>query len=312
MIKIGVIMDAIDRIHYKKDSTLPLLWEATRRGMQLHYFEQQDLYLRNGVPYGLGCPLAVFENEQKWYELGEKISLPLADLSIILMRKDPPFDAAYLHTTYLLDHAERLGVLVANKPQALRDANEKLFATLFSEFCPPHLVTSSIALLQNFWREQGEIVCKPLDAMGGTSIFRLSKEEKNANVIFDTLTHHGTTCIMAQRFIPAITAGDKRIILINGEAIPYALARVPQGNEWRGNLAVGAKGVVQPLSARDQQIADAVGPVLRELGLYFVGMDVIGDYLTEINVTSPTGIREIAAFTGIDIAGKVIDVIEKI
>lgn len=310
-VRLGIIMDPIGSIHYKKDSTLAMLWEAAARGYEIYYFEQKDLFLRDGVPYGDARILQVFHDPKKWFAFqGEKKRITLDELNVILMRKDPPFNEEYIYTTYILDHAERLGVLVVNQPQALRDANEKLFATFFPQCSPPHLVTQSSARLREFWQEQGDIVCKPLDTMGGVSVFRLQKNDVNANVIFETLTKNGSTSIMAQQFLPAIKSGDKRILLIDGEVIPYALARIPQGDDWRGNLAVGAKGIVQPLSERDHFICAALSPELRKRGLYFVGIDVIGDYLTEINVTSPTGIRELDEGAGLNISAKLMDCIE--
>lgn len=229
---------------------------------------------------------------------------------MILMRKDPPFSEEYIYSTYILEQAERQGVLVMNRPQSLRDANEKLFATHFPEVCPPSVVTQSIATLHAFWQEHQDIVCKPLNVMGGASVFRLREGDVNANVIFETLTRNQTIYIMAQRYIPEISKyGDKRILMIDGEVVPHVLARIPQGNDWRGNLAAGAKGVVQPLSERDRYIAELVAPDLRTRGLYFVGLDVIGDYLTEINVTSPTGIREIDAVANINISAMLMDAV---
>lgn len=308
-IKLGVVMDPIGSIHYKKDSTLAMLWEAQDRGWEIYYFEPENLYLQNGVPFGDARTLKVYRDANKWYEFCAAKTLALADLNVILMRKDPPFNEAYIYTTHLLEHAERLGVLVVNKPQALRDFNEKLFATYFPLCMPPSLVTSSHEKLHAFWQEHNDIVCKPLDSMGGTSVFRLRADDVNANVIFETLTQRESIYIMAQKFIPEIKQGDKRILLINGEAVPHALARVPQGNEWRGNLAVGAQAQIQPLSERDQWICQQVGPMLRERGLYFTGIDVIGDYLTEINITSPTGIREIDAGAKINVCNQLFDVI---
>lgn len=308
-IKLGVVMDPIGSVNYHKDSTLAMLWEAAARGWEIYYFEQADLFLRHGVPFGRARRLYVYQQPEKWYECQSPEVIPLAELNLILMRKDPPFDEEYIYTTYLLEHAERLGVVVANRPQALRDANEKLFATYFPQCMAPTLVTQSISMLHDFWREQQDIVCKPLNSMGGASVFRLRRDEVNAPAIFDALTHGGHRYMMAQRFIPAITAGDKRILMIDGEPVPYALARVPQGGDWRGNLAVGAKGKVQALTERDRYICSEVGPVLRERGLYFVGIDVIGDYLTEINVTSPTCIREIDSDAGTHIAATLLDVL---
>ncbi|TAK75179.1 MAG: glutathione synthase [Gammaproteobacteria bacterium] len=308
-IRLGVVMDLIGSIQYQKDSTLAMLWEAEARGWEIYYFEQANLFLRDGVPYGDARRMRVFRDPQRWFEWQAEKHLALAELDVILMRKDPPFNETYIYTTYILEQAERLGVTVVNRPQALRDANEKLYTTYFPDCTPPTLVTQSIEKLHTFWQEQGDVVCKPLNSMGGTSVFRVREGEVNANVIFETLTQGETNYIMAQRFIPEIKQGDKRILLINGEAVPHALARVPQGRDWRGNLAVGAKGVVQPLSERDRFICAQVGPMLRERGLYFVGLDIIGDYLTEINVTSPTCIREIDAGTGLNIAGMLLDAI---
>ena len=308
-IRLGVVMDPIAGIHYEKDTTLAMLLAASARGIELYYFELIDLFLRDGVAYGRARPLNVFADSKAWFQLGESQIMPLADLNIILMRKDPPFNETYFFATYLLEYAERQGVRVINRPQALRDANEKLFTGLFPELCPPTLVTQSSPALHAFWQEHGDIVCKPLNAMGGASVFRLKRDEANANVIFATLTEGNARYIMAQRFIPEIAAGDKRILLINGKAIPHALARVPSGKDWRGNLAVGAKGKVQDLTARDQFICERIGATLQERGLYFAGIDVIGDYLTEINVTSPTGMQEIMRATEANIAATFIDFI---
>lgn len=309
-IKLGVVMDNIATVNYKKDSTLAMLWEAERRGYELYYLEQKDLLLRNSKPYGNMHRLTVYHDANHWFDLGEKQTIPLTDLNLILMRKDPPFNAEYIYATYLLEHAEKLGVLVANKPQSLRDANEKLFATDFPQCCPPNLVACSIEKLNEFWQAHQDIVCKPLNSMGGDSIFRLREQDVNAQVVFHNLTQGGKQFIMAQKFIPDIIAGDKRILLIDGEPFPFALARIPQGKDWRGNLAVGAQGKVQPLTARDQWICEQVGPTLRAKGLYFVGIDVIGDYLTEINVTSPTGIRELDQASGLNISALLFDKLE--
>lgn len=300
-------MDPIGSLHYKKDSTLAMLWEAKARGYTIYYFEPKDLFLRDGVPFGTARVLDVFQDEAKWFAFKEEKELPLVELDLILMRKDPPFNSAYIYITYLLEHAERLGVLVVNRPQALRDANEKLFATYFPSCTPPTLVTQAKEKLFAFWKEQKDIVCKHLAGMGGDAVFRVQADDPNAPVIFDVLTRGGEEGIMAQQFIPAIKEGDKRILMINGKAFPYALARIPQGRDWRGNLAVGAKGEVRPLTARDQFICETVGPTLKERGLYFVGLDIIGDYLTEINVTSPTGIRELEASTKTNISALLFD-----
>lgn len=312
MTKLGVVMDPIGSIYYHKDSTLAMLQEAQARGFEIFYFELSDLSLRNGLPFGEARQLKVFADEAKWYEFGKRLSLPLSELDIILMRKDPPVNDEFIYSTHILEHAERLGVLVVNRAQSLRDANEKLFATWFLECFPPSLVTQSLVQLRAFWHEHKDIVCKPLNNMGGTLVFRLREDDVNANVIFETLTNNETLYIMAQKYIPDIKKGDKRIIMIDGEPVPYALARVPQGNDWRGNLAAGAQGVVQALTERDYFICSQVGPELRKRGLYFVGIDVIGDYLTEINVTSPTCIREIDAGARINVSGIFFDALARI
>lgn len=311
-IRLGVVMDPIANIHFKKDSTLAMLWEAEKRGWSIAYLEPQHLSLYAGVPYGVARTMHLTHDEANWCRLDAPINTPLAEFDIILMRKDPPFNDAYLYTTYILEHAERLGVLVANRPQSLRDANEKLFATLFPQCMPITLVTADQTQLRAFLAEHGDIVCKPLNSMGGTSVFRVKADDVNANVIFETLTFGGQITIMAQVFLPAISAGDKRILMINGDPIPYALTRVPQGNDWRGNLAAGAKGVVEALTARDRELAAILGPALRERGLYFVGIDVIGGYLTEVNVTSPTGAREIEAATQFNAAAALLDCLIKL
>lgn len=308
--RLGVVMDPIESIGYKKDSTLAMLWEAQAREFTLYYFEQQDLYLRNGVPFGEARLLKVARDPDHWFRFEGSERIPLSTLDVILMRKDPPFNEEYIYTTYLLEHAERLGAVVVNRPQSLRDANEKLFATYFPECCPPSLVTQSIAHLRDFWREYKDIVCKPLNTMGGVSVFRLPQGEINANVIFETLTKDETVFIMAQQYIADIKDGDKRILIIDGEPFPHVLARIPQGDDWRGNLAVGAKSKIQPLSERDRFICSRMGPLLKQSGLYFVGIDVIGDYLTEVNVTSPTGIRELDDGLSSNISSLLFDAIE--
>lgn len=312
MIKLGVVMDPIETISYKKDSTLAMLWEAQARHYALYYFEQKDLFLRDGVAFGHAQHLSVSRDSLQWFAFQGEERIPLASLDVILMRKNPPFNEEYIYTTYLLEHAKSAGTLIVNDPQSLRDANEKFFATLFPQCCPPTIVTSSISELKKFRDEMdGEIICKPLNGMGGESVFHISAHDRNANVIFATLTHGGTRYIMAQRFIKEIVAGDKRILVIDGDVFPYALARIPGKEDWRGNLALGAEGIVQKLSEKDAWIGAEVGPTLRARGLYFVGLDVIGDYLTEINVTSPTGIRELDAALGENISRLLFDCIEK-
>jgi glutathione synthase len=309
-IKLGVVMDYIGAINYKKDSTLAMLWEAASRGWEIFYFEQKDLYIKNGASFGNSRALKVFPDANKWYEFGAEKAVLLSDLDVILMRKDPPFDREYVYTTYILEQAERAGVFVLNKPQALRDANEKIAVTWFPDFCPPTLVTRSISMLREFFHEHKNIVCKPLDAMGGASVFQLRENDPNAEVVFEMLTQREMAFMMGQKFITDISAGDKRILLINGEPLPKVLARVPAPGQWRGNLAAGAQGVVQPLSENDKRICETVGPLLREKGLYFVGLDVIGDYLTEVNVTSPTCIRELDEGGDMTIAAQLFDFIK--
>ena len=310
-IKLGVVMDAIASINYKKDSTLAMLWEANARGWEIYYVEQKDLFLRDGIAYADAKILKVYKDPDNWFSVSNSKIMPLTDLNVILMRKDPPFDQEYVYTTHLLEYAERNGVLVVNRPQALRDFNEKLFASYFPQCSPPTLVTREIEKLTAFWQEQKDIVCKPLDSMGGASVFRLQKEDVNTRVIFETLTHGQTRYTIAQKFVSDIVHGDKRILLIDGEPVHHALARVPQGQDWRGNLAVGAKGVVQSLTERDKWICAQLQPILHANGLLFVGIDVIGDYLTEINITSPTGIRELDQALNANISAELLDVIEK-
>jgi len=309
--QVGVVMDPIGAINYKKDSTLAMLWEADKRNATIFYFEQKDLFLRDGRAWGNARALNVFHDEKKWFTLGECQKMALAELDVILMRKDPPFDREYIYTTYLLEQAEREGVIVVNRAQSLRDANEKMFTAWFPECCPPTLVTRSIALLKEFYEEHGDIICKPLEAMGGFAVFHLKPDDDNAPVVFETLTARESVYMMAQKFIPEITQGDKRILLIDGEPVPYSLARIPGKGEWRGNLAAGAHGVAQPLSERDLWICKQVGPLLKQKGLYFVGLDVIGDFLTEVNVTSPTCIRELDEQCNLNIAAQLFDVLVK-
>lgn len=308
-IQFGIVMDPINAIHYKKDSTLAMLEEAEARGFTIHYFEQKDLFIREGEAFGDSRLLKVFHDEKCWYELGERKKIPLADLQVILMRKDPPFNLEYIYTTYILELAEREGVKVFNKPQSLRDFNEKIFTTWFPQCCVPTLVTRDVKLVHDFLKEQKEIICKPLEAMGGASVFYLKYPDINTSVVGEVLSEQGTRFMMAQKYISEIEQGDKRIILIDGKPIPFALARIPAQGELRGNLAAGAKGVAQPLSERDYWICQQVGAVLREKGLLFVGIDVIGDFLTEINVTSPTGIRELDNQCKLNISATLFDAI---
>jgi len=308
--KIGVVMDPIETINYKKDTTLGLLWAARDRGWSLFYMQQKDLYLADGIARAKMRPLEVREDPRDYYSLGDAEDRDLNDLDIILMRKDPPFDMEFVYTTQLLENAERRGTLIVNRCASLRDCNEKLFATQFPQCCPTLIVSRDMQRLRAFHAEHGDVIFKPLDGMGGSSIFRAKADDSNVSVILETLTQHGTQTIMGQVYLPQITAGDKRILMINGEPVPYCLARVPLAGESRGNLAAGGTGQVQPLSTRDQWIAAQVGPTLRERGLWFVGLDVIGDYLTEINVTSPTCLREIEREHGLGIANQLMDCID--
>lgn len=310
-IRIGIVMDPISLIHYKKDSSLAMLLAAQQRNWQLSYMEPRDIYLQNGQAMGSIRALSVFADPQRWYQLGDAEQVPLSQLDVILMRKDPPFDNEFLYATHILEAAEREGVLVVNRAASLRDCNEKLFATQFPQCCPPNTVSRRADILRAFISEHRDVILKPLDGMGGSQIFRVRQDDPNISVIIETLTEHGQQQIMAQRYLPEIVDGDKRILMINGEPVPYGLARIPQAGETRGNLAAGGRGEARPLSERDHWIAAEVGPELRRRGLLFVGLDVIGDYLTEINVTSPTCIREIDAAYDTDIGGKLMDCIEQ-
>jgi glutathione synthase len=310
-ISIGVIMDPITSISLQKDSTFAMLLEAQKRGWDIWYMEQADLYLRDDRSYGRMQKLQVRNDPKKWHEfLGERTQA-LDELDLLLMRKDPPFDMEYIYTTYLLEQAERRGTLVVNTPQSLRDANEKLFTAWFPQCCAPTLVTRNHGQILAFLEEQQDIILKPLGTIGGASIFRIRQDDPNANVIIETLTDHGSRFAMAQRFVPEISLGDKRILMVDGEPVPYALARIPKEGETRGNLAAGGTGKGIPLSERDRWIAREVGPELRRRGILFAGLDVIGDYLTEINVTSPTCIRELDRQFGLNISATLMDCIER-
>ena len=308
-VKIGVVMDPIAKLNYKKDSTLAMLWAAQDRGWELYYMEQHDLLMDQGVAKANMAALEVFRNSEHWYTLGEPSEQPLTVLDAVLMRVDPPFNNEYIYSTYLLEQAERQGTLIVNRCQSLRDCNEKIFATEFPQCCPPVLVSANSNRLKAFHREHQDVIFKPLDGMGGSSIFRVKPDDPNVNVILETLTEFGAQTIMAQKYLPEIKDGDKRILMINGEPVPYCLARVPSSGETRGNLAAGGTGRAQPMTERDLWIAREIGPTLKEKGLLFVGMDVIGDYLTEINVTSPTCIREIDSAYDLDIAGELMECI---
>jgi glutathione synthase len=310
-IHVGVVMDPVDRIKPHKDSTYAMLLEAQRRGWTIGLMEQQDLFLIDGTAHGRSRRAEIRDGADPWFDLADAEHSPLSGFDVLLMRKDPPFDMEYVYCTYLLEQAERDGVLVVNRPQSLRDANEKLYTAWFPECCAPTAVARDPELLRAFLDIHHDIILKPLDGMGGTSIFRARADDPNLNVILETLTQHGRQFAMAQRYIPDIQAtGDKRILLIDGTPVPYALARIPAPGESRGNLAAGASGIGVELNERDRWICDQVGPELRRKGLVFVGLDVIGDYLTEINVTSPTCIRELDGLFGLNIARTLFDAIE--
>jgi glutathione synthase len=311
-VRLVVVMDPISDIKPAKDTTLAMLLVAQARGWQLWYAEQGDLWLRDGVPQGRLRPLTVEDDLQDWYRLGESRIQGLAEFDVILMRKDPPFDMEYIYTTYILERAEAAGVLVVNKPQGLRDMNEKVYTAWFPQCCAPTLITRNMADMHAFLKEHGRIVCKPLYGMGGRSIFVIDSGDKNSNVIFETMTEYGTRFAIVQKYLPEIVdSGDSRVLVIDGEPAPYALARIPSATDNRGNLAAGAKGVGRELNARDRWLVSQIGPDLRQRGMLFVGLDVIGGYVTEINVTSPTGVRELDKQFGTQIAGLLMDAIEK-
>jgi glutathione synthase len=316
-LSVAMLMDPISAIKVAKDTSFAMLLEAQRRGHALHYMEQGDLALRDGAPFARLAPLTVRDDPASWFTLGERQWRDLREMDVVLMRKDPPVDAQFIYDTMVLDAAQRGGVQVINDPQALRDCNEKLFALAFPQCIAPTLVSRDADELRRFVAEHGEVVLKPLDGMGGRGIFRVKAGDSNLNSMLETLLAggmhgEGRHFTIAQKFIPAISAGDKRILLVDGEPVPYALARIPQGDEFRGNLAAGGRGVGVPLSERDRWIAAQVAPELRRRGLRFVGLDVIGDYLTEINVTSPTCVRELDAQFGLNIAALLFDAIENV
>jgi glutathione synthase len=303
-------MDAISGISPAKDTTLAMMLEAQRRGHEISYFEQSDVRIRNGEPFASSRALRVFDNKERWFELGARSTRALGTLDAILMRKDPPFDTEYIYTTYILERAEQHGALVINRPESLRDINEKAFTAWFPQCCPETLITRSIGDMREFLAEHEHIVVKPLHSMGGRSVFVVKRGDPNSNVIFETLTEYNTRHVVVQRYIPEIRQGDKRILLVDGEPASHVIARVPAGDDHRGNLVMGAQPEARLLTERDTWIARQVGPVLRERGVLFAGLDVIGDYLTEINVTSPTGVRELKKFVGIDLAATFMDAVE--
>lgn len=306
-ISLAVVMDPIQSIHPEKDTTLALMLNAERRGWQIHYLEIQDLFLKNGMPWGKTRRVTVKDDLKDWYSLFEVKEQPLDQFDIILMRKDPPVTLEYIYATYILEHAEANGSLVINKPQSLRDANEKMYATWFPHCMAPTLVSANIHTLKSFVHEHETVVFKPLAGMGGHSIFKCDIRDPNLSVVLETLTDYGSRYTMAQKYIPEIVKGDKRIFLIDGDPIPIALARIPKKGEFRGNLAVGGKGEAVPLSDRDLWICNQIGNTLKNRGLSFVGIDVIGDYLTEINITSPTCVRELEAQASINVTDRILD-----
>ncbi|XOV78999.1 MAG: glutathione synthase [Aestuariibacter sp.] len=310
-IKLAIVMDPIIAINIKKDTSFAMLLEAQERDYQLTYLEMNDLYIDNGQPMAMSRALTVERNEENWFTLGEMQRTPLQDFDVILMRKDPPFDREFLYATQILELAESKGSLVVNKPQSLRDFNEKLFTAIFPDLIPDTLVTRDAQLVREFHNKHQDIICKPLDGMGGTSIFRVKEDGNNLGVVIETLTNLGRQYAMFQAFLPEIKEGDKRILIVDGQVVPYGLARLPNKGETRGNLAAGGIGRPQPLSESDKRIAETIAPFLVERGLIFVGLDVIGDKITEINVTSPTCVQEIEAAYDVDITGMLFDAIEK-
>jgi glutathione synthase len=310
-VKLAFILDPLDTIKTYKDSSFAMMEEAAHRGHELFVIHQEQLLCRDSVARAVAAPIRLTGDKKAWYELGETSELPLSAYDAVVMRKDPPFDMEYVYSTYLLELAEAQGALVINRPRALRDNNEKFSITRFQQFTVPTLITRLETEIRAFLEVQGDIVVKPLDGMGGTSVFRLHRADYNIGVVIEAVTHYGRRTVMAQRYIPEIVKGDKRILLIDGKPAPYALARIPKPGETRGNLAAGARGVAQPLSARDEEIGQTIGATLSAEGMLLVGLDVIGDYLTEINVTSPTGMREIMEQSGCNVAALMIDALER-
>lgn len=307
---VGVVMDPIAKIKPEKDTSFAMMLEAQRRGAKIVYFELSDLYIDNGAPKGIGQTVTVRDQPEDFYSLGEATTYALGDVDVLLMRKDPPFDSEFLYATHILSLAERDGALVVNRPQSLRDFNEKLFTAYFPELIPDTLVTRNSKLVREFHAKHKDVICKPLDGMGGASIFRVKEDGTNLGVIIETLTANGQRQMMVQKYLPEIKDGDKRVLIVNGEVMPYCLARLPSAGETRGNLAAGGTGRPQPISDSDRQLAETIAPVLIEKGLIFVGLDVIGDRITEINVTSPTCVREIERAYDINIMAALFDAIE--
>jgi len=315
-IKLGIIMDPLPLINIKKDSSFAMMLAAQKLGWEIHTIDQPELYTKNEIPWARSRITQVKDDASHWFDFTSEQDIELASLDAILMRKDPPFDIEYIASTYILQLAEQLGTLVVNKPASLRDNNEKMFITQFPQCCTPFMVSRSKKRLRDFVVErfqsaQQDVILKPLDGMGGTSIYRVNPQDPNLSVILETVSENETRTVMAQQFIPEITKGDKRVLLIDGEAVPYALARIPATGETRGNLAAGGTGIGVELSERDRWICQQVGPVLKQQGILFAGIDIIGDYLTEINITSPTCIRELDQIYSLDIAGDLMQCIKK-
>lgn len=310
--KIGILMDPIEGINTKKDSTFAMMLEAQARNHEIHYMTQNDIFVQDHKPYGNTKTINLTDRKTNFFEYLTEQTIPLSDLNVILMRKDPPFDMEYIMDTYVLDMAKQLGVLIVNNPQALRDANEKFFTEAFPEFSPMCLISRNPEHIRSFAKKLDKVIIKPMDGMGGASIFQTGKQDKNLNVIIETVTNNGTRTTMAQEFIPEISDGDKRILIINGKPVPFALARIPSDEDFRGNLAKGGTGEGRPLTDHDYKICEVVGPKLKEMGIIFAGIDVIGSHLTEVNVTSPTCIRELDEQFGLNIAGQLFDEIEKL
>jgi glutathione synthase len=308
--KLAFVADPLDSFKVYKDTTFAIMREAAGRGHALYAMEPEDLVWRGGTVSGHARRIQLTGEKAAWYRAEPASPVPLQDFDAVLMRKDPPFDMEYVYSTYLLELAEVNGARVFNRPRAIRDWNEKLGIARFTQFTPPTLVTRREPLIREFLAEHRDVILKPLDGMGGTSVFRVRHDDPNVNVIIETVTHYGRKSTMAQRFIPEIRDGDKRVLLIAGQPVPYCLARVPRPGETRGNLAAGATGIARELTKRDREIAEAMGPVLHREGLLLVGLDVIGDYLTEVNVTSPTCFMEIAEQTGFNVAGMMLDSLE--
>ncbi|VFP87501.1 glutathione synthase [Candidatus Erwinia haradaeae] len=313
MIKLGIVMDPITSINLKKDSSIAMLTEASFRGYEVYYMEMSDLYLYKGDGRARTrlINIIIQNNNYPYFSFKNEQDIALSSLDVILMRKNPPFDTEFLYSTYILERAEEQGVLIINKPQSLRDCNEKLFTLWFSDLIPETLVTRNIIKIREFWKRHHDIIVKPLDGMGGLSIFRIKQDDLNISVILETMTQYGSVYCMSQEYLPSILDGDKRVLVIDGQAVPYCLARIPQAGEIRGNLAAGGYGEVRVLSDSDRKIVDRISPTLQQKGLIFVGLDIIGNKLTEINVTSPTCICEIEAALSISISGLLMDVIEK-